>query len=105
MEMKNVKRALAAVLAASTLVSGAVSTTADAYTGTNVDSVSMTMPLVAASTVSVVASAGYEEGAYAVWAPVDGADGYNVYCDGVQLDSMLIRQFKVGSFRADAVGS
>lgn len=105
MEMKNAKKALAAVLAVSTLVSGAVTTTAGAYTSTSADSVSMTMPLTtASSSVNIVSSAGYEEGAYAVWAPVEGADGYNVYCDGVQLDSMLIRQYKDGSFRADAVG-
>ncbi len=106
MEMKkNAKKTLAALLAASTLVSGMSAITADAVTSTAADSISMTMPLVTAgSSVTVVSSAGYEEGAYAVWAPVDGADGYNVYCDGVQLDSMLIRQYADGSFRADAVG-
>ena len=106
MEMKKyAKKTLAALLAASTLVSGLSVMTADAVSSTADDSISMTMPLVTAgSSVTVVSSAGYEEGAYAVWAPVDGADGYNVYCDGVQLDSMLIRQYADGSFRADAVG-
>ncbi|MBQ8724042.1 MAG: pectate lyase, partial [Oscillospiraceae bacterium] len=106
MEMKKyAKKTLAALLAASTLVSGLSVMTADAVSSTADDSISMTMPLVTAgSSVTVVSSAGYEEGAYAVWAPVDGADGYNVYCDGVQLDSMLIRQYSDGSFRADAVG-
>lgn len=44
-----------------------------------------------------------------VWAPVSGAEGYNVYIkpDGgsyTQIDSMLIRQYNDGYFHADAVG-
>lgn len=57
----------------------------------------------ASSSVTISKSRGYQEGAYVEWAPVSGATGYNVYCDGVQLDSMLIRQY-AGYFRADAVG-
>ncbi len=102
---KHAKRTLAAIIAASTMVSSLTALNATAYKSTDTDSISMTMPLVnAGSSVTVIRSAGYEEGAYAVWGPVDGADGYNVYCDGVQLDSMLIRQYSDGSFRADAVG-
>ena len=57
----------------------------------------------AAEAVSFINSEGYFEGAYAEWAAVSGASGYNVYCDGVQIDSMLVRQYP-GYFRADVVG-
>ena len=57
----------------------------------------------AAASVSILQSAGFGEGMYATWSAVDGADGYNVYVDGVQIDSMLIRQYQ-GYMRADAVG-
>jgi len=55
------------------------------------------------SSVVFTASKGCLESVYAEWAPVSNATGYNVYCDGVQIDSMLIRQYS-GYFRADAVG-
>ena len=55
------------------------------------------------SSVSVTASAGYAEGAYAEWSAVSGASGYNVYADGTKIDSMLIRQY-ASCFRADALG-
>ena len=57
----------------------------------------------ASSSVTITKSLGYEEGAYVEWTPVSEASGYNVYCDDVQLDSMLIRQYS-DCFRADAVG-
>ncbi|MBQ9898245.1 MAG: silent information regulator protein Sir2, partial [Ruminococcus sp.] len=57
----------------------------------------------AETSVSFVQSAGYAEGAFAEWAPVSNATGYNVYCDGTRIDSMLIRQY-AGYFRADVVG-
>ena len=57
----------------------------------------------AESSVRFIASAGYGEGVYAQWAPVSGAQGYNVYVDGAKIDSMLIRQY-AGYMRADAVG-
>ncbi len=53
--------------------------------------------------VVFIETKGCEESAYAKWAPVHGASGYNVYCDGNKIDSMLIRQY-TGYFRADAVG-
>ncbi len=62
------------------------------------------LSLLAASSVSITKSIGYAESAAVEWQPVSGADGYNVYCNGVQLDSMLIRQYKDGHLRADAVG-
>jgi len=58
-------------------------------------------PVYAASAMSK--SSNLKESAYMTWAPVSGADGYNVYVDGVQIDSMLVRQYS-GYFRADAVG-
>ncbi len=57
----------------------------------------------AESSVVFTATKGYQEAAYVQWSPVSNATGYNVYCDGVQIDSMLIRQYN-GYFRADAVG-
>ena len=57
----------------------------------------------AADSVSIQQSVGFAEGMYATWSAVSGADGYNVYVDGVQIDSMLIRQY-AGYMRADAVG-
>ncbi|MBQ8825093.1 MAG: pectate lyase, partial [Ruminococcus sp.] len=67
------------------------------------DSLEINQYVSASSSVSITKSVGYAEGAYVEWAPVSGADGYNVYCDGVQLDSMLVRQYP-SNFRADAVG-
>lgn len=58
-------------------------------------------PVYAAS--ALAKSSNLAETAYMTWAPVSGADGYNVYVDGVQIDSMLVRQYS-GYFRADAVG-
>lgn len=111
MSMKKFRtKALAVLMAASTLTSMLSAMNAEAYgagANTSADVVYGTMsnvPTVAASSsVSIIEAKGYEEAAYAEWAAVDGADGYNVYCDGVQLDSMLIRQYS-GYFRADAVG-
>ena len=57
----------------------------------------------AESTVKFQQSVGYAEGVYATWTSVSGASGYNVYVDGTQIDSMLIRQYP-GYMRADAVG-
>lgn len=62
-----------------------------------------TMVASATDSVSVLQSVGFAEGIYATWSAVSGADGYNVYVDGVQIDSMLIRQYS-GYMRADAVG-
>lgn len=103
---KYARRTFAAVMAASTLASTMAAMNVQAFDSSDISSApAAVMPIVeAGSSVSVIESKGYEEAAYAIWAPVDGADGYNVYCDGVQLDSMLIRQYKNGSFRADAVG-
>ena len=57
----------------------------------------------AADTVQITLADGWFETAYAEWAPVSGASGYNVYADGKQLDNMLIRQY-AGYYRVDAPG-
>ncbi|MBQ8922374.1 MAG: pectate lyase [Oscillospiraceae bacterium] len=56
-----------------------------------------------AATVSAANAGGWYEAAYITWDPVSGASGYNVYADGKQIDSTLIRQYN-GYYRADAVG-
>ncbi|MBP0971277.1 MAG: hypothetical protein J5753_04490, partial [Oscillospiraceae bacterium] len=61
------------------------------------------LPALAAGSVRLTAAQGAAECAFCEWEPVAGASGYNVYADGRQLDSMLIRQYS-GYFRADAVG-
>ena len=101
--MKNtrLRRRAASVLAAAVMsvsaVSGAVGSTPYILNG------GISTVFAAESAVKFYESVGYAEGLYATWAPVSGADGYNVYVDNKQIDSMLIRQYK-GYFRADAVG-
>ncbi len=62
----------------------------------------------AADTVTITASNGWLESAYAEWTPIDGADGYNVYSkksggEYVKLDAPLVREYP-DYFRADALG-
>lgn len=57
----------------------------------------------AEASVKINATTGYAEGMYATWGAVSGATGYNVYVDGTQIDSMLIRQYS-GYLRVDAIG-
>ncbi len=59
-------------------------------------------------TITFSESAGYEEGAYAEWAPVTGAEGYKAYvsADGstyTAVDNELIREY-ADYWRVDAVG-
>ncbi|GAO29526.1 pectate lyase family protein [Geofilum rubicundum] len=61
-----------------------------------------------AQTVDVMDADGWLESAYVKWAPVEGADSYNVYLSGEglvdqKLDDPLIRSYGT-YFRADAVG-
>ena len=63
----------------------------------------MTTSMAAEASVKINAAVGYAEGMYATWGAVSGASGYNVYVDGTQIDSELIRQYN-GYMRADAVG-
>ena len=60
-------------------------------------------PVLAADAVTLTKADGWFETAYAEWAPLSGASGYNVYADGKQADSMLIRQYS-GYYRADIPG-
>ena len=61
-----------------------------------------------ASESGITEAEGWFESAYAVWAPVSGADGYNAYIsegeDGwTKIDSALVREYS-GKMRVDAVG-
>ncbi|MCQ2416433.1 MAG: dockerin type I domain-containing protein [Oscillospiraceae bacterium] len=56
-----------------------------------------------ADTIQLSKAAGWFETAYAEWAPYPNASGYNVYADGKQADSMLIRQYGQ-YYRADIPG-
>lgn len=68
-----------------------------------VPSIAGSSPASAADAVSFTAAAGWFETAYVEWPPVSNASGYNVYADGKQADSMLIRQYN-GYYRADVPG-
>ena len=95
---KRIASAAAAAVMSITAVAGTFGTT-NVIVGDN-----NTFTAVAAeSTVKFNQAVGYAEAMYATWASVSGASGYNVYVDGVQIDSMLIRQYP-GYMRADAVG-
>ncbi|MDE5565342.1 MAG: pectate lyase, partial [Oscillospiraceae bacterium] len=99
--MKMMKRALASLLAMATVLSVA------AVAGVNAANVSVdnAAVLMTASTsaVTVTASEGYVEGAYAEWSAVSNATGYAVYANDTKVDSMLIRQYP-GCFRVDVPG-
>ena len=103
MKNLNLKRRIVSAAAAAVMSVSAIggSVAGTAYVAVN--NANVLSSLAANSSVVFTESAGYAEGAYAEWAPVSNATGYNVYCDGVQIDSMLIRQYS-GYFRADAVG-
>lgn len=103
--MKNLvmKRRITAFLAAAVVTASCLGSSTMAGTSFNFAQGNAITAYAANSSVVFTASKGYAEAAYAEWAPVSNATGYNVYCDGVQLDSMLIRQYS-GYFRADAVG-
>ena len=101
MRNKNNMRRAASVAAAAVL---AISCTAGNFSISSDLILSSPFTAVAAeSTVKFIQSVGYGEGVYATWSSVSGASGYNVYVDGSQIDSMLIRQYP-GYMRADAVG-
>jgi hypothetical protein len=62
-----------------------------------------------AASSGITEAGGWLESAYVEWAPISGANGYNVYVkssdasDWTRIDDMLIRQYK-DYWRADAVG-
>ncbi len=95
------KRCLAVLLTAATVACSA-GISAQAISVTPADNANITAAA-STSSVSITNAAGYLEGAFAEWSAVSGASGYNVYADGTQIDSMLIRQYP-SCFRADAVG-
>ena len=101
MRMKAMKSCLAALLAAATVVCSA-GISAQAITAAPAENANITAAA-SESSVKFTNSSGYLEGAFAEWTAVSGASGYNVYVDGTQIDSMLIRQY-ASCFRADAVG-
>ncbi len=106
MKMNMLKKWTAAVLALATVVSTVPSYAQSAVALNLNDAVVSSLGTIAkasTSSVTVTESAGYAEGAYAQWSAVANASGYNVYCDGKQIDSMLIRQYST-HFRADVVG-
>ncbi len=100
MKMKMMKKGMAVLLAIAT-VTAAVP--AYAQESLNMNSVSSRVAAASNSSVVVTAQGGYGEGAYAEWSAVTDATGYNVYCDGQQIDTQLVRQY-ASCFRADVVG-
>lgn len=102
--MKNLimKKRIASVAAAAVMSVTAVSGSLGRVNVIMNDNSSITA-FAAESSVKFIQTVGYGEGMYATWSSVTGASGYNVYVDGVQIDSMLIRQYS-GYMRADAVG-
>ena len=100
MKISTMKKTLAAFLAAATVMcSVGVTGIQPAFTS----NYTLTASAASTASVTVTASAGYAEGAYAEWQAVTDASGYNVYADGTQIDGMLIRQY-ASCFRADALG-
>ncbi|MBQ6181179.1 MAG: right-handed parallel beta-helix repeat-containing protein [Ruminococcus sp.] len=101
MKNTNIKRRAASVAAAAMLT---ISCAAGNFSITSDMMLSNPFVTVAAeSTVKFIQAVGYGEGVYATWSSVSGASGYNVYVDGVQIDTTLVRQYP-GYMRADAVG-
>ena len=99
---KNLKKKVASLATATLMLAGFGVSTMNTTNNMYLSSKVMTS-FAAESKVVISESKGCAESAYVEWAPVENATGYNVYCDGVQIDSMLIRQYS-GYFRADAVG-
>lgn len=101
MRNSNMKKRITAVLASAVMSVSAVTGTVGTVAAPMFSSI--TSALAAEASVKVNASVGYAEGMYATWGAVSGATGYNVYVDGTQIDSQLIRQYS-GYMRADAIG-
>lgn len=101
MKIRTMKTCLAVVLAMATMACTVGATTAQAVS--TVTTLNGVIATASESSVKFTAQAGFAEGAYAEWSAVTDATGYNVYVDGTQIDSMLIRQYP-SCFRADIVG-
>ena len=97
MMKKKIMAIAASAVMSVTAVTGTMLSAAAPFAG------NMATTFAAEASVKVMSCIGYAEGMYATWGSVSGATGYNVYVDGVQIDSMLIRQYS-GYMRADAVG-
>ncbi len=101
MKLTKANRCLvAAVLAASTALTILPANAAEAVLPQDTEE---QQQILQAAAVSIQTAVGYENAAYVTWAPVADATGYHVYCDGTQIDTMLIRQY-ASYFRADVVG-
>ncbi len=101
--MKNsmMKKRIMAIAASAVVSVSAVSGTLNSFIAPMTNNLSTAYA--AEASVKINAAVGYAEGMYATWGAVSGASGYNVYVDGTQIDSELIRQYS-GYMRADAVG-
>ena len=98
----NLKRCMASITAAALLSASAIGSLA--LGGNNIylpDVCGNLLIADAASSISIVAGKGYENGAYVTW--TGGSGSYDVYCDGVKIDSQLIRKYS-DAYRADIVG-
>ncbi|MBQ3139881.1 MAG: right-handed parallel beta-helix repeat-containing protein [Ruminococcus sp.] len=95
------KKRIMAIAASAVVSVSAVSGTLNSFIAPMTNNLSTAYA--AEASVKINAAVGYAEGMYATWGAVSGASGYNVYVDGTQIDSELIRQYS-GYMRADAVG-
>ncbi len=95
------KKRIMAIAASAVVSVSAVSGTLNSFIAPMTSNLSTVYA--AEASVKINAAVGYAEGMYATWGAVSGASGYNVYVDGTQIDSELIRQYS-GYMRADAVG-
>lgn len=97
MMKKRIMAVAASAIMSVSAIAGSIGITAPMMTNNLVNT------FAAETNVKINATTGYAEGMYTTWGAVSGATGYNVYVDGTQIDSMLIRQYS-GYLRADAVG-
>ena len=101
--MKNLKlkKSMASLTAAALMITNAVCMPSSSFNWLLPSSSSNFLMADAASSVSIVAGKGYENGAYVTW--TGGSGSYDVYCDGIKIDSELIRKYQ-DAYRADIVG-
>lgn len=109
MKRRSICRCLvAAVLAASTIVSALPVSAADGTAVPGMVTADWGKLTASASQVTFSAASGAEESVYAEWSAVTGAAGYNVYVKSgggsyTQVDTMLVRQY-ASCFRVDVPG-
>ena len=92
--MKNLKlkKSMASLTAAALMITNAVCMPSSSFNWLLPSSSSNFLMADAASSVSIVAGKGYENGAYVTW--TGGSGSYDVYCDGIKIDSELIRKYQ-----------